>query len=169
MNLHRVVESAAFSQRTVDLTLHQSAGADLHERLLQSLEYAWSALAHMVCLEPNDHFQVADYREQLNEAIHALRGMDVRLRNIGCAQDLVAAIAELKVLGETQVDPVGAAKAFESLFRGLAELSRELPTADAAEMGLFAEAERFFEDLGRQFQHVGFGHVGGRSGRESMM
>ena len=66
MNLHRVVESAAFSQRTVDLTLHQSAGADLHERLLQSLEYAWSALAHMVCLEPNDHFQVADYREQLN-------------------------------------------------------------------------------------------------------
>ncbi len=169
MNLHRVVESAAFSQRTVDLALHQSAGADLHDRLLQSLEYAWSALAHMVYLEPNDLFQVADYREHLNETIQALRGMDVKFRNIGCAQVIVAAIAELKTLGDARVDPVGAAKAFEWLFGGLVELSRELPTSDAAEMGLFAEAEHFFKDLGGHHQRERFGGVSRRVGRESMM
>lgn len=137
--------ATGFGQRQGD-----SHGAD--SGLIDALSYAYSALDHLVYLDPNDVFQAADYQQQLDIVIDVLRLPQVFIANDAVTRRIHDAVARMKRIGDARRDPAGSAQAFQTLFGALGELAHELPSPVDCSADIFAEAEDFFESLRLELQ-----------------
>ena len=127
-----------------------SHGAD--SGLIDALSYAYSALDHLVYLDPSDVFQAADYQQQLDIVIDVLRLPQVFIANDAVTRRIHESIARMKRIGDARRDPAGSAQAFQDLFSALGELAHELPSPVDGSAEIFAEAEEFFESLRLELQ-----------------
>ncbi|HPU50290.1 MAG TPA: hypothetical protein PK359_01930 [Burkholderiaceae bacterium] len=147
MNFHNSVKSLdnLFATSEVGPLPECARGAD--SGLIDALSYAYSALDHLVYLDPNDVFQTADYQQQLDIVIGVLSQPEVFVANDAVTRRIHQAVACLKSIGDARRDPAGSAQAFESLFCALGELAPELPAPVDESVDIFIEAEAFFESL----------------------
>lgn len=131
-------------------TASGSDGAD--HGLIDALTYAYSALDHLVYLDPSDVFQAADYQQQLDIVIGVLHMPQVFIANDAVTRRIHDAIARMKYIGDARRDPAGSAHAFQALFCALGELAHELPAPVDCSAEIFIEAEDFFKSLRRELQ-----------------
>lgn len=129
--------------RPMDLALIYKPG-EAKKRLQQDLERASDAL--MIAEAFVDDIEtLRGYRSKVDEIVHMLSLTDTVISNVRSAIKIYGAVSDLR--GNIRNNPEKAAKAFGRLFSGIGELAQYMPFPISSYLGIFKDAENFFENV----------------------
>lgn len=125
------------------------------DRLADALQHMRAALGHVICLDPNDILQCADYREQLDWLIDALHRCQAPVGPAAALARFEDVAHDLQRLDHERLDAAAHAYACARAYRALADLGAQLPAPADGWADIFAEADEYFVSLSLALQACG--------------
>lgn len=140
------------SERLVDVVVWTLAPNVAKEKLQNTLEYASSALdvAETFVDSRDKVSKIQGFKGKIDKMSKMLSLPETVIKNYHSALKITRAVADLR--GNIRDNPQKAAKAFGKLFSGVGELAPYMPFPISSYVGMFADAEDFFENLRVQMQ-----------------